>query len=110
MKQNFASDKYWIIFGIVIIILTFLLYPSSPYNSVEVKLTRSDAVNIAKKYLSDKDIDISGYSIEGFVSENQITNKYLIRELGNEGFTKLLEDDNWKAYGWTIYFHLNISR
>ena len=110
MNHSFKNDKYWILFGILIITLTLLFYPSSSYKLFDVKLTRSDAENIAKDFLKEKNIDISGYSVEGFVAENVVTNNYLMRTLGNEGFAKLTKDENWDSYGWTILFHLNISR
>lgn len=110
MKTTFKNDKYWIVLGIIIVILTFILYPLSPFKSVEVKITRSDAEKIAKDYLTSKGIDISEYYIEGFVAENTITNKFLMKELGNEGFAKLNKNQDWDLYGWTILLHQNISR
>lgn len=109
MKATFKNDKYWIAIGIIIVILTFVFYPLSPFKYVEVKLTRADAEKIAQNYLNEKGIDVSKYYVEGFVAENTITNKFLMRELGKEGFAKLSKDENWNLYGWTILFHLNIS-
>ncbi|KUG25548.1 serine phosphatase rsbu, regulator of sigma subunit [hydrocarbon metagenome] len=109
MKQNFASDKYWIIFGIVIIILTFWIYQYSPFQSADMKISRTEAEQIAKDYLSSKGVDISNYWVESFVNENSITNKYIVKELGNEGFEKLSKDETWNLFGWMVYFHTNTS-
>lgn len=109
MKSNLNYDKYWIAGGIIIIILMFFIFPSSPYSSVDFRLTRSEAIKIAKDYLSDKDIDFSSYSVEGFVAEQSTVNKYLSKTLGNEEYSKLLNDPDWNLFGWTIFFHQNIS-
>jgi len=110
MKTSFKNDKYWIGFGIIVIILIFILYPYSPFKSTNVKITRADAEKIATNYLTAKGINVSDYFIEGFVAENTVTNKFLMRELGNEGFAKLNKNKDWNLFGWTILFHLNMSR
>lgn len=109
MKHNFANDKYWIIFGIVIIVLTFWLYQYSPFKSADLKISRVQAEEIATDYLVSKGVDVSVYWVESFVNDNSITNKYIVKELGNEGFEKLSKDETWNLFGWIVYFHTNTS-
>lgn len=109
MKQDFSNDKYWIIFGIVIIVITFWLYQYSPFKSADLKISRTQAEEIATDYLVSKGVDVSVYWVESFVNDNSITNKYIVKELGNEGFENLSKDETWNLFGWVIYFHTNTS-
>lgn len=109
MKQDFTNDKYWIIFGIVIIVITFWLYQYSPFKSADLKISRTQAEEIATDYLISKGVDVSVYWVESFVNDNSITNKYIVKELGNDGFEKLSKDETWNLFGWIVYFHTNTS-
>ncbi len=110
MKLNFKFDKYWIAIGFLCIILIYLLYPSSPFKSASLKISRSEAEKTAKEYLQEKGIDISEYWVETFLPDNSVINKYVIRKLGNEGYDELSKNKNWNLINWNVYFHKNLSR
>ncbi|MCK9281658.1 MAG: PP2C family protein-serine/threonine phosphatase [Melioribacteraceae bacterium] len=110
MKINAIRNKYWIIAGILIAALTIILYPSTPYNSFDLKVNRSEAIELAKNFLSDQKIDITGYSIEGFFENSPIENKYLLKQLGNKEYKNVLKTKDWAFYGWEIMVHKNLDR
>ncbi len=110
MKLSFANHKYWIIAGIVFFGVILILYPYGTYNSLTLEITRPQAIKIAEDFLKNQNIPLDGFYREAFVESHPIENKYFLKELGTEGYKKILEDKNWPTRGWEVFIHQNLNK
>ena len=110
MESNKRLEKYWIGAGLIIAVLLVIFYSYSPFKSLTLQVTRSEAIDISKNYLEKKNIDISDYWIEGFFSDQVIMNRYLLGKLGTEKYSELSKDEEWGLVGWSIFLHKNLTK
>jgi hypothetical protein len=109
MKASFKDHKFWLISGIALLSLIIALYPLGVYNSLSMKLTRPEAINIATKFLTEQNTNINGFSTEAFLDNSPVEMRYLIKKLGGKGFKEYLKTHP-TSLSWTVMFHLNLSK
>jgi len=109
MKASFKDHKFWLISGIALFIVILVLYPYGVYNSLSMKITRPEAINIATKFLTEQKTNIDGFSTEAFLDNSPIEMRYLIKKLGGKGFKEYLKTHPTNL-SWTVMFHQNLSK
>lgn len=110
MHNNFAHHKYWLTAGFVIIGLIIMLYPFATYENLSMKITRDDAIDIAKKYLEEQQLNIEGFNEEAFIDNSPIEVRYILKKLGGKEFKKYGQDEKWSNLSWTVLFHQNLPK
>ncbi|MFH1195065.1 MAG: PP2C family protein-serine/threonine phosphatase [bacterium] len=108
--MNSKNHRYWLAAGFIIILLIAILYPKATYESLSMKITRNDAIDLAKKYLVKQGIDLSGFREEAFIDNSPIEIKYLLKSLGREKFKEYQKNKRWSNLSWSVMFHLNLPR
>ena len=110
MQVNFEHHTKWIIASLILFIAIIILLPNSAYKSSKMGINRNEAIKTAKELLSEQGIDLKDYYVEGLLNNSPIESRYLVKKLGNNKFEKLIETDDIPSYGWTLYFHKNLSK
>ncbi|HOI30545.1 MAG TPA: PP2C family protein-serine/threonine phosphatase [Melioribacteraceae bacterium] len=110
MQNYFASHRYWIISWIAILGLIIVFYPLNPYESMELKTTRPEAVEIAKEFLTQQNIDPDKFYVEAFLDYSPVEIRYIIKKLGGKEFKNYGWNEKWSNLSWTVYFHQNLPR
>ena len=110
MIQEYRSHLYWIIAGLLSVIAVLFIYPYSSYNGINMEISRTDAVEIAKDFLTKQKINLFDYLNEGYLESNTVANSYLQRTMSGAEFSELVNKENWPSYGWEIIFYKNLSR
>ncbi|MBA4406495.1 hypothetical protein C0389_04400 [bacterium] len=110
MNLSFNNHKYWITAAIVLFATIIILYPYGTYNSLTYEVTRPQAIKIAEDFLKKQNIPLDGFYREAFVEIYKIENKYFLKELGTDGYKKILHNKDWPTRGWEVYFHQNLNR
>ena len=109
MKASFKDHKFWLISGIVLLALIIVLYPYGVYNSLSMKLTRPEAIDIATKFLAEQNTNINGFSTEAFLDNSPVEMRYLIKKLGGKDFKEYLKTHPTNL-SWTVMVHQNLSK
>lgn len=109
MKASFKDHKFWLISGIILLALIIVLYPLGVYNSLSMKLTRPEAIDIATKFVAEQNTNINGFSTEAFLDNSPVEMRYLIKKLGGQGFKEYLKTHPTNL-SWTVMFHQNLSK
>ena len=109
MKASFKDHKFWLISGIALLAVIIVLYPYGVYNSLNMKLTRPEAIDIATKFLTEQKTNINGFSTEAFLDNSPIEMRYLIKKLGGKNFKEYLKTHRTNL-SWSVMFHQNLSR
>ncbi|MDQ7818229.1 MAG: PP2C family protein-serine/threonine phosphatase [Melioribacteraceae bacterium] len=110
MQNNHTTPRYWLIAWIVILGLIFILYPLTPYESFKLEVTRSEAIQIAKDFLSDQNTNVDNFYVEAFLDNSPIEVRYILKKLGGEGFKTYGQNEKWSNLSWTVYFHQNLPK
>jgi hypothetical protein len=77
---------------------------------MEMKITRSQAINMAENFLREHKINIDDYLVEGFIIINPPETNHILEKLGTEKFNKLIDRDSLPLYGWDVRFFKNQSQ
>jgi len=109
MKASFKEHKYWLISGIALLALIIALYPFGVYNSLNMKLTRPEAIDIATKFLTEQKTDLKGFSTEAFLDNSPVEMRYLIKKLGGKNFKEYMKTHPTNL-SWSVMFHQNLSK
>ena len=110
MQNNHTTLRYWLIAWIIILGLIFILYPLTPYESFKLEVTRSEAIQIAKDFLSDQNTNVDNFYVEAFLDNSPIEVRYILKKLGGEGFKTYGQNEKWSNLSWTVYFHQNLPK
>lgn len=110
MSLSFTNHKYWILAAIVLFAAILILYPYGTYNSLTFEITRPQAIKTAEDFLESQNIALDGFYREAFVESHPIENKYFLKELGTEGYKKILNDKDWPTRGWEVLVHQNLNK
>lgn len=110
MKYNFTSHKYWLIAGVAIICLIIIFYPFSSFEGLDMKITRPQAIQIAKEFLQKQNINLNNFYEEGFLNNSPVEIRYLIKKLGTKEFKEYQKNIKWGYFGWRIMFHQNLPK
>jgi hypothetical protein len=110
MQNNFSTHKYWIMAGIAIAALIIILYPNAVYDSINIKVTRSQAIDLAKDFLTKENIKVNGFYEEAFFDNSPVETRYILKKLGGEKFKQYSAQNKWPFYGWNVMFHQNLPR
>ncbi len=110
MQNNHTTLRYWLIAWIVILGLIFILYPLTPYESFKLEVTRTEAIQIAKDFLSDQNTNVDDFYVEAFLDNSPIEVRYILKKLGGEEFKTYGQNEKWSNLSWTVYFHQNLPR
>ena len=110
MQNNFASQRYWIIAAIIIIGAIIILYPQAPFESLEMNITQSQAVQIAKEFLKSQNENVENMYVEVFLDSSPIEAKYILKKLGGKEFKDYGKNELWSNLSWSVYFHQNLPR
>lgn len=110
MKVDFGQHTKWIAVSIILAAIIILFLPNSIYKNSQMVITRGEAINKAERLLQKQGIDINNYYVEGLLDENSTSNRYLIKKLGTSKYEELNKLPNIPSYGWTLYFHKNLSK
>ncbi len=110
MQNNYVSHRYWIIASIIIIALIILLYPLTPYESLNMNITQSEAIQIAKDFLKEQNENVDNMYVEVFLDNSPVEARYILKKLGGKQFKDYGKDELWSNLSWTVYFHQNLPR
>lgn len=110
MQNNFASHRYWIIATIIIAITIIVLYPRATYESLNMNITQSEAIEIAKKFLQEQNENVDNMYVEVFLDNSPVEAKYILKKLGGKKFKDYGKDELWSNLSWAVYFHQNLPR
>ena len=108
LKNN--HQKYWIACAVLFFAAIIFLYPYGTYDSLTFETSRPQAIKIAEDFLKSQNISTDGFYTEAFVDSHPIENKYFLKELGTEGYKKILSDKDWPTRGWEIFVHQDLNR
>jgi len=109
MKASFKDHKFWLFSGIILLALIIAFYPFGVYNSLSMKLTRPEAIDIATKFLAEQNTNINGFSTEAFLDNSPIDMRYLIKKFGGKGFKEYLKTHPTNL-SWTVMVHQNLPK
>lgn len=110
MLENLSNHKYWLIAGIAIIGLIIILYPFGTYDSQSMEITRPQAIQIAKDFLSKEKINVDGFYKEAFLDNSPIEVRYILKKLGGKEFKEYHKNKKWSNLSWMVMFHQNLAR
>ncbi len=110
MRLNLEQQTRWIIISLILLGVIVLCLPSSVYQISKMDITRTEAVDIARKILAKQGINLSGYYAESLINNDPIESRYLIKKLGSGKYEKLINTPGYPSYGWNLLFHRNLSR
>lgn len=110
MQLNLSGNKYWLAAGAVIIFLIIALYPKATYKSLSMEITRTQAIDSAKKFLTEHGVNLTGFNEEAFIDNAPVEIRYILKKLGREKFKEYYTSKSWANFGWNIMFHQNLSR
>jgi hypothetical protein len=110
MKQPFKGHNYWLIAGIIIFLLLIGIYPFSVFTSLRMEVTRNQAEEIALNFLENKDFSVRGFKREVFLDNSPIENRYILKKLGNKGFTEYNHEQKKSNFGWTVMLYQDLPR
>lgn len=109
MKASFKEDKFWILAGILLLAVIIVLYPYGVYNSLNLQITRPEAIEKAKKFLTEQNINQQGFSTEAFLDNSPVEMRYLIKKLGGKKFKEYIKQHNTNL-SWSVMFHQNLPK
>ncbi|MBM3248412.1 MAG: CPBP family intramembrane metalloprotease [Candidatus Omnitrophica bacterium] len=100
------SWKEWIIFVIIAIIALGIWYKVSypQFSFVDLKVTRPQALQIAKNYLSSQGVDTAPYLKSKIFIEDSWADRYLQRALGFSKQEKFIKEQAYELFSWAIRF------
>jgi len=100
------SVREWIIFVIVAILALGIWYKVSypQFSFVDLKISRPQALQIAKKYLSEQGIDAGSYLKSRIFLEDSWADRYLQRALGFSKQEKFVKEQAYELFSWAIRF------
>lgn len=107
--DNYKNNKYWLTALLLTIIGLAVMYTQSPFASLKMEITTEEAVEKAKKFLSDLDYNISDYTYEATINNNNNVSGYIIQNYGNDVFSEKVAENKIPLHGWRILFHQNLS-
>ena len=110
MKNSFQNHKYWLAAAAIIFVLIIVLYPFSVFNTMKMDVTRSEAIEIAQKYLQKEHFDLKGFSSEAFLDNSPIENRYLLKKLGNKEFKEYIKNQKRATLSWVVMFHQDLPK
>ncbi|NMB80449.1 MAG: hypothetical protein GYA14_01365, partial [Ignavibacteria bacterium] len=110
MQNNFANHRYWILAAIIIVGLIIILYPLTPYESLNMNITRSEAIHIAKDFLKEQNENVDNMYVEVFLDNSPVEARYILKKLGGKEFKEYGKNELWSNLSWTVYFHQNLPR
>ncbi|MCX6168856.1 MAG: PP2C family protein-serine/threonine phosphatase [Ignavibacteriales bacterium] len=110
MKNSFQNHKYWFVAAAIIFVLMIVLYPFSVFNTMEMGITRPEAIAIAQKYLLREHFDLNGFSSEAFLDNSPIENRYILKKLGNAGFKEYIKNKKRSTLSWVVMFHQDLPK
>ena len=110
MQKNFSTHKYWIAAGLILITAIILVYPNATYNSLNMNVTRPEAISIAKDFLRKQNIKAEGYYEEAFLDNSPVEVRYILKKLGAKEFKEYQKDKKWALLGWQVMLHQNLPR
>ncbi|MBX3008796.1 MAG: SpoIIE family protein phosphatase [Melioribacteraceae bacterium] len=110
MQNSLKEHVYWLVAAIVILFLIIGIYPFSIFNKLKYEVTREEAIEIAQKYLGEHGFKADTMMKEAFIDNSPVENKYLLKQLGDEGFDKYLQINKWSVLSWVVMFHQNLPR
>ncbi|MFA6540634.1 MAG: SpoIIE family protein phosphatase [Bacteroidota bacterium] len=91
--------------GMIGVIIYFILAPSvSPKLSVNLSVSRSEAVTTARQYLMKMGYDASAMSTESSFLYNTAVNQFFASKVGTAQANRILSSDSLDAHRWQIYF------
>jgi len=110
MKNSFKDHNYWIISGILILILIIVIYPYSFFTTMNLGTTREEAIDKARIFLESEKFQIHGFKSEAFLDNSPIENKYILKKLGNSEFSKYIKNEKRSTLSWTVMFHQDLPK
>lgn len=110
MNNIFFKQKYWIAGGIFLIAAIIILYPYSTFKGVKMEVSRTDAVKIARSFLTKQNISLNDYYTDIFIDRDPDLNKYMLLTLGDKGVKDVISKENWPTYGWKVVFYKNLAK
>ncbi|MEW6508010.1 MAG: PP2C family protein-serine/threonine phosphatase [Bacteroidota bacterium] len=110
MHNNSAFHSYWIIAAAIIIVLIVLLYPLTSYESLNMNVTRTEAVQIAKDFLKEQNEYVDNMYVEVFLDNSPVESRYILKKLGGKEFKEYGKNELWSNLSWIVYFHQNLPR
>ncbi len=110
MENSFKAHRYWLIAGAIIFILIIVLYPYSVFTTMEMKTTRGEAIDLARKFLAKENFNISGFKSEAFLDNSPIENRYILKKLGGKEFAEYIKNSKRSTLSWVVMFHQDLPR
>lgn len=110
MKIISSSHKYWLLAGAVILGAIIWLYSAGTYENLSMKITRQQAIDIAKDFLSEQNVKLDNFYEEAFIDNSPIEIRYILKKLGREKFKEYHKEKKWSNLGWNVMFHQNLAR
>lgn len=109
MKKG-KTDLIWIAVGIIASIGIYFLYNNNQYETLEMEITREEAIVIAGNFLASLDVPIDNYEKECYVYLNTEDNNYYLKTMGTSKFKNVINNEELPVHGWEILFHKNEFR
>lgn len=110
MQNSFRWHKYWIVAAVLLISATVILYRYSTLSRLEMKITRAEAVDIAREFLAKQNVDLNGYLSEVFIDNDPVRSRYLLYALRRDGFSRTVRNEEQPVYGWDVLFYRNLTK
>ncbi len=112
MKNKYIKWNWFLLVLGVISLLIFSLYLNSiiPYNSIDLKLNKSEALKIAEKFLADKKLDTKDFKIFASVTHNTNAFFYLQKQYGIKGAQEIISrvNNNGLDFVWIFFWYKNV--
>jgi len=112
MKNKYIKWNWFLLVLGVICLLFFSFYLSSiiPYNSIDLKLNKSEALKIAKKFLEGKKHNTKDFKIFASVTHNTNAFFYLQKQYGIKGAQEIIStvNNNGLDFVWIFFWYKNV--
>ena len=108
--NSIKNQNYWIAAAALFSLLIILLYPVSIFKLMKMDITRSDAIELARNYLTDEKFDLAGFKSEAFLDNSPIENKYILQKLGSSGFKEYTKNQDRSTLSWVVMFHQDLPK
>lgn len=87
-----------------------MLYPFATYDSLSMKITRQEAIVLAKEFLKEQKIKTDGFSEEAFIDNSPIETRYILKKLGGKEYKNYGKDEKWSNLSWMVFIHQNLPK
>lgn len=112
MKNKYIKwNKFMFVFGVIgLLLFILLLNQIIPYKSIDLKLSKSEALEIARQFLKGKDFNTKEYKVFASATHNTNAFFYLQRKHGIKRAQEIISTNNNNGldFVWSFFWYKNV--